>query len=92
MSNKKSIRTRGKFQLSKFFQKLKEGDSVAVVKEMAMQPRFPSRLQGRTGIVLGKQGRAYKVKIKDQSKEKEYLIAPIHLKKLKQIHKQNDKE
>lgn len=84
MSKKKPIRTRGKLQLSKYFQEFKEGDSVAVVKEPAMQPRFPKRLQGKTGKIQSKRGKAYVVLIKDIAKEKKFIIEPIHLKKIKE--------
>ena len=82
MSKRKPVRTRGKLPLSKYFQEFKEGDSVAVVKEAAVRINFPERLQGRTGKVIGKRGKAYIVKIKDQNKEKQLVIAPIHLKKI----------
>ncbi len=88
MVRKKSIRTRGKLQLSRYFQKFKEGDHVAVVRERSLTINFPERLQGRTGIVEEKRGKAYIVKIKDQTKPKQFLIEPIHLKKIKQIEKQ----
>jgi ribosomal protein L21E len=39
-------------------------------------------LRGRTGVVEKKRGRAYMVKLKDQNKEKRFLIEPIHLKKI----------
>ena len=83
MSKKKPVRTRGKLQLSRYFQKLKKGDSVAVVREPAVQSVFPKRLQGRTGLVESKKGKVYVVKIKDQNKEKTFLIEPIHLRKIK---------
>jgi len=85
--DRKKVRTRGKFSFRDFFQKFQEGDHVAVVRERALVINFPERLQGRTGIVVGKRGRSYIVNIKDQSKLKQYLIAPIHLKKIKQIEK-----
>lgn len=80
---RKAIRTRGKLQLSKYFQELNKGDFVAVVKERSMQPSFPIRLQGKTGIVEGKRGKSYLIAIKDQNKGKKFLIEPIHLKKIK---------
>ncbi len=83
MVRRKKIRTRGKLSLSRYFQKFKEGDTIAVAKEISLQPRFPKRIQGRTGVVKAKRGRVYMVMIKDQNKEKEYLISPIHLKKIK---------
>ncbi len=84
MVRRKQVRTRGKLQLSRFFQELKAGDSVSVVKERSINSNFPTRLQGRTGVVAGKRGKAVIVKIKDVDKEKKFLIEPIHLKKIKQ--------
>ncbi len=83
MVNKKPIRTRGKLQLSRYFQELKKGDFVAISKEQSLPVNFPKRFQGLTGIVEGKRGKAYIVKIKDNKKNKTILIEPIHLKKIK---------
>jgi ribosomal protein L21E len=83
MTNRKAVRTRGKLQLSRYFQEFKKGDSVTVVAEKSLNPTFPRRLQGRTGNVEKRIGRSYCVKIKDQTKEKEFIISPIHLKKIK---------
>ena len=87
MSKRKPVRTRGKLPLSKYFQELKEGDFVAVVKEMAVKSNFPKRLQGRTGVVESRRGKAHIIRIKDQNKEKRFLIEPIHLKKIKHLKK-----
>ena len=87
MVRRKSVRTRGKISLSANFQKFKEGDAVAVKIERAVEVNFPKRLQGRTGKVQGKQGKSYMVEIKDQNKPKRFLIAPVHLKKIKQVTK-----
>ena len=83
MVHKKSVRSRGKLQLSKYFQEFKDGESVAVIREVSVNSNFPKRLQGRTGKIEGKRGKIYMVKIKDQEKEKRFLIEPIHLKKIK---------
>ena len=83
MVKKKSVRTRGKVQLSKYFQELAIGDKVSVVREWSINSNFPERLQGRAGIVESKRGRAYVVKIKDQNKDKKFLIEAIHLKKIR---------
>jgi len=83
MVKKKPIREKGKIQLSRYFQKLNEGDNVAVVREMSIKASFPKRLQGRTGIIESKRGKAYMIKIKDIKKDKKFLIEPIHLKKIK---------
>jgi ribosomal protein L21E len=85
MANKKPVRTRGKIQLSKYFQELKEGDFVAISREKSVPVNFNKRLQGITGIVEGKRGRAQIVKVKEGRKEKRILVEPIHLKKIKQI-------
>ena len=84
---RKKVRTRGKLQLSRYFQDLKTGDSVSIVREPAVQSSFPTRIQGRTGLIEDKKGKTYVIKIKDQNKEKRFLIEPIHLKKIKQNKK-----
>ncbi len=82
MVGRKNIRARGKISLSKYFQELKKGDFVAVAPEQSVPSPIPKRLKGRTGIVEGRRGTAYIIKLKDQNQEKSYLIKPIHLKKL----------
>ena len=82
MVRRKSIRSRGKLQLSKYFQILESGDRVAIVAERGIASFFPKRLQGRTGVVEGKRGKSIIVKIKDQNKEKTHIVEPIHLKKI----------
>ena len=84
MAGRKPIRTRGKLPLSRYFQKLEKGDFVAIAREKSVASDFPLRLQGRTGVVEGKQGKSYIVKIKDGRKEKRLLVEAIHLKKIKQ--------
>jgi large subunit ribosomal protein L21e len=83
MVRKKKLRTRGKLQFSRYFQELEKGDFVAIVREPAVQASFPVRIQGKTGSVEDRRGRAYVVKIKDKNKEKKFLIEAIHLKKMK---------
>lgn len=90
MVKSKKIREKGKISFSRYFQKFDEGDTAAVVKELSIPSSFPERLQGRTGKIQSKRGKAYFIKIKDQNKEKKFLIEPIHLRKI--IHsKKNDK-
>ena len=87
MVDRKPVRKRGKLQLSRYFQELKEGDFVAISREPTVQSSFPKRFQGITGVVENRRGKAYMIKIKDGNKEKRLLIEPIHLKKIKQINK-----
>ncbi|MEK6908457.1 MAG: 50S ribosomal protein L21e [Nanoarchaeota archaeon] len=83
MLTNKNIRSRGKISFTKYFQEFSEGDSVAVVRDLAVQsPGFPRRIQGRTGVVIGKRGEAYIVSIKDFTRPKTYIVKPVHLKKI----------
>lgn len=79
----KSVRTRGKLRFSTYFQKLKNGEKVAIIAEGSQKVNFPARMQGKTGTVDSKRGRSYVIKAKDNNKEKQFIIAPIHLKKIK---------
>lgn len=81
MVRRKKLRQRGKIQLSRYFQDLKKGEKVAIVKEKTVSSSFPDRMQGKTGVVESKRGSAYIVKVKDKNKEKSFIIKPIHLKK-----------
>ena len=76
---------KGKFSFTKYFQKFQPGDSVAVVKDLGFPFGYSNRLQGRTGKVLEKRGRAYYIEIKDLNKPKRYLLNPIHLKKIEEV-------
>jgi ribosomal protein L21E len=78
----KNIRQKGKVSLTKFFQRLSEGDRVYLVAEPAVQKGmyFP-RFHGKAGVVDGKQGSNYYIKIKDGRKSKRLLVHPVHLKK-----------
>jgi large subunit ribosomal protein L21e len=82
MLKRKNIKTRGKIPFSTFFQKFKEGDSVALVKELSLNASFNDRMQGRTGKVVGKRGSAYIVQVKDLGMMKQFTIKPVHLKKI----------
>ncbi|MEK6935515.1 MAG: 50S ribosomal protein L21e [Nanoarchaeota archaeon] len=79
----KSQREHGKLKLSNYFQEFKDGDRVAVIRELLVQPKFPAKIQGRSGRIVGKRGDSYLVNMKDLNKEKLYIIHPVHLKKLK---------
>ncbi len=82
MLKRKTPRTKGKISFSRYFQKFKPGDSVAVVRELSLPLSYSKRIQGRTGKIVKKQGEAYHVEINDLNKKKDYFIRPIHLKKI----------
>lgn len=83
MLKRKNVKTRGKLKLSQYFQELKKGDRVAVVREQALNPEFPKRIQGKSGVVIGIKGRACIISMLDGDELKTYIIKPMHLRKLK---------
>lgn len=76
---------RGKIRFSEYFKIFKPGDRVAVKKEQSVASSFPKRIQGRTGVVESKRGFSYVIKLKELSKDKTFIIAPIHLKRIKTV-------
>ena len=83
MIKRKNVKLHGKLQLSKYFQEFKNGDKVAIIREHSLNPGFPFRIQGKTGVIEGARGRAYIVKINDGNAKRIHIIMPAHLKKLK---------
>ena len=82
MLKRKHPRQRGRISFTRFFQQFKEGDHVAVVREHSEIFGYSTRVQGKTGKVICKQGEAYCVEISDLGKLKRYFIKPIHLKRI----------
>ena len=82
MKRMKRVRTRGKIKFSEYFKEFSTGERVAVVSELSMMPKFPKTLQGRSGVVAGKRGTNYIIKLNDNNREKTYIIHPIHLRRL----------
>ena len=82
MKKRIALRDKGKIRLSEYFKELKEGDKVAVVKNVSQRSNFPDRIQGNTGIIESKRGKSYIVKLLDRNQEKRYIISAINLKKL----------
>ena len=74
---------KGQEKISRKLQELKKGEKVVIIRNVSEQSYFPVRLQGRTGIIEEKRGKAYIVKIINGKQEKRYIVQPIHLKKLK---------
>ena len=82
---RKSMRDKGKVKLSKMFQKLEIGDRVCLGRDLTTKskPAFPRRMEGRTGVIESKRGKAYVIKANDLNAKKTFIVKPIHLKKLK---------
>ena len=83
MIKRKMQREHGKIKLSRYFQDFKEGDRVAILRELAISSSFPKRIHGRTGEIKGTRGKAYIVAIKEYNQNKTFIIDPVHLRKLK---------
>jgi large subunit ribosomal protein L21e len=76
----KNPRDKGKISLTRYFQVYKEGEKVQLNLEPSVpKGKFCTRYNGKVGVVVGKEGECYNVKIKDIKKEKIILIHPIHL-------------
>ncbi len=82
MAKGKKIREKGKLKLSGYFKKIEEGNYVAIIIEEGSNFSFKKRLQGKSGIVVGRRGNFKLIKIKDGNKEKILIIHPAHIKKL----------
>lgn len=82
MLKRKKVREKGKIKFSRYFQNLKEGDRVSVIRELSLKAGFPKSIQGRAGIIEGKRGKCCIVKIRI-GKDKRFIIHPAHLKKIK---------
>ncbi len=90
MAKRKNIRERGKIRFSEYFKELNKGDIVALKREKSVtNVGFPERDQGRVGVVQGKQGRSYIVKVRELGKEKTFILPAIHLKRI--TNKENKK-
>jgi len=83
MIKRKRIRDKGKTSLSKYFRDFNSGDFVALVRELSVQGQsFQKRMQGRTGRIVQKRGSAYVVEVFDYNKKKQFMVKPIHLRRI----------
>lgn len=81
---RKKPRQRGKVSVTASIQEFKIGDRVIIKQEPAVHKGMPHpRYKARTGVVIGQQGRVYKVEIQDGGSTKILLSAPVHLVKVK---------
>ncbi|MEK6852272.1 MAG: 50S ribosomal protein L21e [Nanoarchaeota archaeon] len=78
---KKRVKDKG-IRLSKLFQHFELGEKVALKTEKAAKRNFPTRYSGKIGVVIGKKGSSYIVKVKDGRAFKEFAVKPLSLKKL----------
>jgi len=76
-------RDRGKVHIKRYMKDFNESDMVGIDIDAAFQSIPHPRFQGRSGRIVGKQGRAYFVEIFDGSMKKTILVNPEHLVSLK---------
>ena len=73
-------RERGTSPPQRAIQEYDEGQKVHLKLDPSVQKgRFHHRFNGLTGVVVGRQGAAHKVRITDGGKEKTVLAAAAHL-------------
>lgn len=79
----KKKKEKGKISLRAYLQKFKKGDKVNLNVESAVQKgMYFRRFVGKVGEIDSKQGRCYKIKIKDKGKEKKIIVHPVHLRRI----------
>ena len=81
---KKNVRDKGKISIRNYLQSFSVNERVALVAEPSVHggmnhPRF----QGDIGVIIGKQGSCYQVRIIDGKMEKKFIVHPIHLRRQK---------
>ena len=77
-------RNRGKVPVTKSLITYSLGDRAAIKIEPRIHKGQPhAKFQGRTGKIVGTQGKAYYVEIRDGGKQKRLLVRPEHLKRVK---------
>lgn len=78
----KTPRTRGMTPITHEFREFDVGEKVSVVIDPGVHHGMPhTRFQGKTGVVTGKQGRAFVVDLYDGNKQKTVVSRPEHLRK-----------
>lgn len=76
----KAAGTKGRISIARYLQEFSPGERVSLnIEPSAHKGGFEPKFQGKSGIIVGKQGKCYHVEIKDYSKKKRLVIHPVHL-------------
>lgn len=75
------LRRRTRLGTTKLLQKFDIGDKVCIDLQSGYTGMPHPRYRGRSGTVIGRQGEAYVVEIKDMNARKKLIITGVHLKK-----------
>ncbi|UUX92758.1 50S ribosomal protein L21e [Methanoplanus endosymbiosus] len=82
---KKELRQRGIGPVTRLIQEFEDGQRVHIVVDPSVQTGMPHRrFHGRTGKVIGKQGRAWVLEVRDGNSLKTVISRPQHLRPQKQ--------
>jgi large subunit ribosomal protein L21e len=78
----KRARQRGLSPITKIFQEFDVGQKASVSIDPSMHRGQPHiRFQGRTGTVVGMQGKSYLIDVMMGGKKKQIIVRPEHLRK-----------
>ncbi|MFH1722673.1 MAG: 50S ribosomal protein L21e [Candidatus Altiarchaeota archaeon] len=72
-------REKGKISIRKVLADFQEGEIVSISIDSRIQAIPHPMFRGRTGKVVGKQGKCYLIQISDGGKQKKLLVSPVHL-------------
>ncbi|MDX1611374.1 MAG: 50S ribosomal protein L21e [Candidatus Thermoplasmatota archaeon] len=77
---RKNVREKGMPPVTHSLREFDEGDRVSIRINPAIHKAMPHpRFHGKTGVVTGKQGKAFLVAFRDGKKEKIAIVGPEHL-------------
>ena len=78
----KNIRDKGKLSLTRYLQEFKNGDRVCLVAEPSYHDgMYHPRFHGVAGVIEGKRGECYEVRIFDIKMSKTVIVHPVHLRR-----------
>lgn len=79
--SRKKLKARRKATIPDYLKQIKIGERVKISPLPSSHKGMPHpKFKGKSGVVVGKRGKAYCIKFKDGSKEKEVISSPEHLK------------
>ncbi len=80
---RKKPREKGMPPVTKFLQKFDVGEYVAIKIDPSVHEGMPDpKFQGKTGRVIGMQGKAYLVQVRDGGMTKTLIVSPVHLRRV----------
>ncbi len=80
---RKKPRERGLIPITRALQQFEEGERARIMLEPSVHKGQPHRrFHGKTGVVIGKQGKAFVLKVSDGKKEKKVIARPEHLRRV----------